>query len=77
MFDKIEEALEDLKEGKIIIACDDEDRENEGDFIALAEKATPDVINFMATNGRGLICVPIEEELAQTLDLMPMVAVNT
>jgi 3,4-dihydroxy 2-butanone 4-phosphate synthase / GTP cyclohydrolase II len=77
MFDKIEEALEDLKQGKIIIACDDEDRENEGDFIALAEKATPDVINFMATNGRGLICVPIEEELAQKLDLMPMVTVNT
>ena len=50
---------------------------NEGDLVALAEKATPDVVNFMATHGRGLIVVPIEEELAQKLDLLPMVAVNT
>ncbi|GHH96824.1 bifunctional 3,4-dihydroxy-2-butanone-4-phosphate synthase/GTP cyclohydrolase II [Neobacillus kokaensis] len=77
MFDTIEEAISDLKEGKVIIVCDDEDRENEGDFLVLAEKATPDVINLMATHGRGLICVPIEEELAHKLDLMPMVAVNT
>jgi 3,4-dihydroxy 2-butanone 4-phosphate synthase / GTP cyclohydrolase II len=77
MFDKIEEALKDLQEGKVIIACDDEDRENEGDFISLAEKATPEVINLMATHGRGLICIPIEEELAQKLELFPMVAVNT
>jgi 3,4-dihydroxy 2-butanone 4-phosphate synthase / GTP cyclohydrolase II len=77
MFNSIEEALEDLKNGKVIIVCDDEDRENEGDFIALAEKATPEVINLMATHGRGLICVPIEEELAQKLELMPMVARNT
>jgi 3,4-dihydroxy 2-butanone 4-phosphate synthase / GTP cyclohydrolase II len=77
MFNSIEEALEDLKNGKVIIVCDDEDRENEGDFIALAEKATPEVINLMATHGRGLICVPIEEELAQNLELMPMVARNT
>ena len=77
MFDTIEEAITDLKAGKVIIVCDDEDRENEGDFLALAEKATPDVVNLMATHGRGLICVPIEEELAQRLDLMPMVAVNT
>lgn len=77
MFDKIDEALEDLKQGKMIIVCDDEDRENEGDLIALAEKATPNVINFMATHARGLICVPIEEELAQKLELMPMVSVNT
>lgn len=77
MFNTIEEALEDLKNGKVIIVCDDEDRENEGDFIALAEKATPEVINLMATHGRGLICVPIEEELAQKLELMPMVTRNT
>ncbi len=77
MFDRIEDALEDLKQGKIIIACDDEDRENEGDLIALAEKATPDVINFMATHGRGLICVPVEEALAKKLELLPMVSVNT
>lgn len=77
MFNSIEEALEDLKNGKVIIVCDDEDRENEGDFISLAEKTTPEVINLMATHGRGLICVPIEEELAQKLELMPMVARNT
>jgi len=77
LFDTIEEALKDLKEGKVIIVCDDEDRENEGDFISLAEKATPEVINLMATHGRGLICIPIEEELAQKLELFPMVAVNT
>jgi 3,4-dihydroxy 2-butanone 4-phosphate synthase / GTP cyclohydrolase II len=77
LFNNIEEALNDLKEGKVIIVCDDEDRENEGDFISLAEKATPEVINLMATHGRGLICIPIEEELAQKLELFPMVAVNT
>jgi 3,4-dihydroxy 2-butanone 4-phosphate synthase / GTP cyclohydrolase II len=77
LFDNMEEALNDLKEGKVIIVCDDEDRENEGDFISLAEKATPEVINLMATHGRGLICIPIEEELAQKLELFPMVAVNT
>ena len=77
MFNTIEEALSDLEEGKVIIVCDDEDRENEGDFIALAEKTTPSVINFMVTHGRGLVCVPIEEELAQKLDLMPMVSKNT
>lgn len=77
MFDPIEEAIYELMQGKVVIVCDDEDRENEGDFIALAEKATPEVINFMATHGRGLICVPIEMELAQKLDLMPMVSRNT
>ena len=77
MFDPIEEAIYELMQGNVVIVCDDEDRENEGDFIALAEKATPDVINFMATHGRGLICVPIEEELAQKLDLIPMVSQNT
>ncbi len=65
MFDTIEEALDDLKNGKVIIVVDDEDRENEGDFVALAEKATPEVINFMVTQGRGLVCVPITEERAK------------
>ena len=77
VFNTIDEALTDLKEGKVIIVCDDEDRENEGDFIALAEKATPTVINFMATYGRGLVCVPIDEDLAQKLDLIPMVSKNS
>ncbi|TAH00510.1 MAG: bifunctional 3,4-dihydroxy-2-butanone-4-phosphate synthase/GTP cyclohydrolase II, partial [Sphingobacteriales bacterium] len=59
MLDTIESAIEDLKQGKIIIVVDDEDRENEGDFIAVAEKTTPEVINFMSKHGRGLICVPL------------------
>lgn len=74
---KIEEAIYDLMLGKVIIVVDDEDRENEGDFIALADKATPEVINFMIKEGRGLVCVPITEERAQELDLPPMVARNT
>ncbi|NEW06138.1 bifunctional 3,4-dihydroxy-2-butanone-4-phosphate synthase/GTP cyclohydrolase II [Paenibacillus sp. SYP-B3998] len=76
-FNTIEEALDDLKQGKVIIVVDDEDRENEGDFIALSDKATPEVINFMIKVGRGLVCVPITEERAQALDLPPMVARNT
>lgn len=59
MFHPIEEALDALKKGEVIIVVDDEDRENEGDFVALAEHATPEVINFMATHGRGLICTPL------------------
>lgn len=77
MFDPIEEAIYELIQGGVVIVCDDEDRENEGDFIALAEKAKPEVINFMATHGRGLICVPIEEDLAQRLELNQMVSQNT
>jgi 3,4-dihydroxy 2-butanone 4-phosphate synthase / GTP cyclohydrolase II len=77
MFNTIEEAVEDLKIGKAVIVVDDEDRENEGDFIVLAEKATPEAINFMATHGRGLICVSITEEAASGLELHPMVEVNT
>ncbi|MET3684982.1 3,4-dihydroxy 2-butanone 4-phosphate synthase/GTP cyclohydrolase II [Priestia megaterium] len=77
MFHKVEEAIEELKKGKVVIVCDDEDRENEGDFIALAEKTTPEVINFMATHGRGLICTPVNEEIADKLNLHPMVANNT
>jgi len=73
----IEEAVEDLRNGKLIIVVDDEDRENEGDFIAAAEKITPEMVNFMATEGRGLICVPITEERCEELDLGLMVGVNT
>ncbi len=77
MFNLIEDALEDLKKGKMVIVCDDEDRENEGDFIMLAEFATPEAINFMAKEGRGLICTPITEELANKLDLRPMTETNS
>ncbi|QGQ46750.1 3,4-dihydroxy-2-butanone-4-phosphate synthase [Metabacillus sediminilitoris] len=77
MFNKIEEALGDLKLGKVVIVVDDEDRENEGDFVALAEKVSPEVINFMIKHGRGLVCVPITEKLANRLELTPMVNENT
>ncbi|PLR78397.1 3,4-dihydroxy-2-butanone-4-phosphate synthase [Bacillus sp. V3-13] len=77
MFDRIEEALEDLRRGRIVIVCDDEDRENEGDFVCLADHASPEVINFMAKEGRGLICVPITEKLAGKLRLDPMIENNT
>jgi 3,4-dihydroxy 2-butanone 4-phosphate synthase/GTP cyclohydrolase II len=76
-FHTIEEALNDLKQGKMVIVVDDEDRENEGDLVALAEKATPEVINFMITHGRGLVCVPLTEERARELDLSLMVSRNT
>lgn len=77
MSHSIEEAIADLKMGKVIIVCDDENRENEGDFIAVAEYASAETINFMATVGRGLICVPIEQSIAKKLDLHPMVTNNT
>ncbi|WP_099300925.1 bifunctional 3,4-dihydroxy-2-butanone-4-phosphate synthase/GTP cyclohydrolase II [Bacillus sp. Marseille-P3800] len=77
MFDSIENALAALKAGGMIIVCDDEDRENEGDFLALGEKTTAQTINFMATHGRGLICTPITKEKAQTLQLNQMVTHNT
>ena len=73
----IEESLEDLMQGKIVIVVDDEDRENEGDFVAAAEMATPEMINFMATHGRGLICTPILEKRADELNLEMMVGKNT
>jgi 3,4-dihydroxy 2-butanone 4-phosphate synthase/GTP cyclohydrolase II len=73
----IEEALEEIRQGRIIIVVDDEDRENEGDFICAAEKITPELINFMATNGRGLICTPILEQRAKELNLDLMVKSNT
>lgn len=77
MFTTVEIALEELKKGKAIIVVDDESRENEGDFVALADYATPDMINFMAKEGRGLICTPIEQQLADRLGLAPMTNTNT
>ncbi|GAA0894823.1 bifunctional 3,4-dihydroxy-2-butanone-4-phosphate synthase/GTP cyclohydrolase II [Fulvivirga kasyanovii] len=73
----IEEALEDVKNGKVIIVVDDEDRENEGDFICAAECITPEIVNFMATHGRGLICVPLVEDRCEELGLELMVGRNT
>ncbi len=73
----IEEAIEDIQNGKIIVVVDDENRENEGDFIAAAEMVTPTMINFMATHGRGLICAPLTEDRCNELDLQMMVENNT
>ncbi|MFC4740434.1 3,4-dihydroxy-2-butanone-4-phosphate synthase [Flavobacterium ponti] len=73
----IEEAIEDIRQGKVIIVVDDEDRENEGDFLAAAEKVTPEMINFMATHGRGLICTPLSERRCKELELHTMVTNNT
>ncbi len=75
--DSIESAIEDIRQGKVIIVVDDENRENEGDFIAAAETVTPEMINFMATHGRGLICAPLTEERCDELDLKMMVENNT
>ncbi|MBK6634647.1 MAG: bifunctional 3,4-dihydroxy-2-butanone-4-phosphate synthase/GTP cyclohydrolase II [Chitinophagaceae bacterium] len=77
MLDSIESAIEDIKNGKLIIVVDDEDRENEGDFITAAENATPEVINFMSRYGRGLICAPLTEDRCRELNLQPMVVDNT
>lgn len=77
MFNTIEEALEDLRNGKLIMVTDDENRENEGDFICAAEFATPENVNFMAKYGKGLICMPISKKIARKLNLEPMVATNT
>ncbi len=73
----IEEAINDIRAGKVIIVVDDEDRENEGDFLAAAEKVTPEMINFMATHGRGLICTPLTEKRCKELELSMMVNNNT
>mgnify|MGYP003645666310 CR=1 FL=1 len=75
--DSIEDAINDIKNGKVIIVVDDENRENEGDFLAAAELATPEMINFMATQGRGLICAPLTENRCKELGLQMMVANNT
>ena len=73
----IEEALEDLRQGKVIIVVDDEDRENEGDFLCTAQSATPEVINFMVTHGRGLVCAPLTQDRCKKLGLDLMVGHNT
>lgn len=77
MLDTIESALEDLRQGKLLIVVDDEDRENEGDFITAARNVTPEIINFMSKHGRGLICAPITEERCDELNLNLMVENNT
>ncbi|MBT8269005.1 MAG: 3,4-dihydroxy-2-butanone-4-phosphate synthase, partial [Bacteroidia bacterium] len=73
----IDEAIQDIRNGKVVIVVDDENRENEGDFIAAAEMVTPEMINFMALHGRGLICAPLTEERCEELDLSMMVKNNT
>ncbi len=77
MLDSIESAIEDIKNGKLVIVVDDEDRENEGDFITAARNVTPEIINFMSIHGRGLICAPLLDERCSELDLQPMVTDNT
>src|SRR5690606_7338233 len=77
IFNTVEEAIEDIKAGKVVIVVDDEDRENEGDFLTAARNASPEVINFMATHGKGLICAPLTEERCKELDLNLMVGKNT
>ncbi len=77
MFNKIEEALDDIRNGKLVIVVDDEDRENEGDFITAARNATPEIINFMSKYGRGLICAPLTEARCEELNLKMMVSDNT
>jgi 3,4-dihydroxy 2-butanone 4-phosphate synthase/GTP cyclohydrolase II len=76
-FDKIPDAIEDIRRGRMVIVVDDEDRENEGDFIMAAEKVTPEAINFLTLNGRGLICTPLTEERIERLKLRPMVETNS
>jgi len=75
--DNIKEAIDDIKKGKIIIVVDDENRENEGDFVAAAEKVTPDLVNFMIKNGRGLVCTPLSSQICENLNLDLMVGKNT
>ncbi|MBN9297858.1 MAG: bifunctional 3,4-dihydroxy-2-butanone-4-phosphate synthase/GTP cyclohydrolase II [Filimonas sp.] len=77
MLDSIESAIEDIKKGKLVIVVDDEDRENEGDFVTAAHNVTPEIINFMSKEGRGLICAPLTEERADELELNLMVNNNT
>lgn len=76
-FNHIEEAIEDIRDGKIVVVIDDEDRENEGDLLMAAEKVTPEAINFMATYGKGLICMPLTEEYLKKLNIPQMVKDNT
>ena len=73
----VDEVLEDIRAGKIVIVVDDEDRENEGDFIVAGEKITPEIVNFMLHNGRGVLCAPLTEDRCRELDLDMQVATNT
>src|SRR3982075_2863350 len=75
-FDAIDDVLSDIAKGRMVVVTDDADRENEGDLVIAAEKVTPEAVNFMATHGRGLICVPISNERAEQLGLQRMVAQN-
>ena len=77
MFDSIEAAIKDIRDGKMVIVVDDEDRENEGDFIAAAATITPEIVNFMTKHGRGLVCVPLPAEHCDELGLELMVSNNT
>ena len=77
MFDRIEDAINDIRQGKLVVVVDDEDRENEGDFITAAANITPEVVNFMSKHGRGLICVPLPEDHCDELGLELMVSNNT
>lgn len=77
MLDRIEDAIADIRNGKMVIVVDDEDRENEGDFVTAARNVTPEIINFMSKHGRGLICAPLIEERCEELNLQPMVVDNT
>ena len=72
IFNTVEEAIEDFREGRIVIVVDDEDRENEGDFIVAAEKITPEIVNFMLSNGRGVLCAPLSESRCEELELNMM-----
>jgi 3,4-dihydroxy 2-butanone 4-phosphate synthase/GTP cyclohydrolase II len=76
-FDRVEDAIRDIQQGRIVIVADDEDRENEGDLVCAATHVTPEIINFMATHGRGLICLALTPERAEELELRPMADVNT
>ena len=75
VLNSVEEVLEDIRQGKVVIVVDDEDRENEGDFIVAAEKITPEIVNFMLHNGRGVMCAPLTEDRCKELELDMQVAV--
>ena len=76
-FARVEDAIEDIRQGKMLVVIDDEHRENEGDLIIAADKVTPEAVNFMATYAKGLICTPMEGDRLDALDITPMVANNT
>jgi 3,4-dihydroxy 2-butanone 4-phosphate synthase/GTP cyclohydrolase II len=76
-FSPVEEVIEDIKAGKMVIVCDDEDRENEGDLTMAAEFVTADDINFMATHGKGLICLPLHESIVERLEIPQMIQRNS